>query len=173
MSQSEPGQMTQQAEIPDGGVNRQFALLDEFVASLPYKKENLIAILHGAQEIFGSLPEEVQMHIAYLLDIPAAKVYGVVSFYSFFTMKARGRHVVNVCTGTACFVRGAAKIQLEVEKQLGIKTGETTEDGLFTLESLRCVGACGLAPVLVIDGKVYGKVEVGQVKEILGEYREK
>lgn len=146
--------------------------LDNFIDSLPNKKENLIAILHYAQEIYGWLPDNVQWHIAQKLDIPSAKVYGVVSFYSFFTMKPRGKHVINVCMGTACFVRGAEKLQAELEKQLGIKTGQTTEDNLFSLDSLRCIGACGLAPVMMIDGKVYGRLhEPEEIRQILAQYR--
>ncbi|AFM43310.1 NADH:ubiquinone oxidoreductase 24 kD subunit [Desulfosporosinus acidiphilus SJ4] len=147
--------------------------LDRYIDSLPYKKENLIAILHHAQQLFGYLPDKVQKHIALKLDIPSAKVYGVVSFYSFFTMKPRGKHVVNVCMGTACFVRGSEKLQQEIEKQLGIKTGQTTDDELFSLDSLRCVGACGLAPVMMVDGKVYGRLkDPEEIKQILNQYRE-
>lgn len=146
--------------------------LDDYIDSLPYKKENLIGILHHAQELFGYLPDKLQWHIAQKLDIPSAKVYGVVSFYSFFTMKPRGKHVINVCMGTACFVRGAEKLQAELEKQLGIKTGQTTKDNLFSLDSLRCIGACGLAPVMMIDGKVYGRLhDPEEIKQVLAEYR--
>ena len=148
--------------------------LDDYIDNLPYKKENLIGILHYAQELFGYLPDELQWHIAQKLDIPSAKVYGVVSFYSFFTMKPRGKHVINICMGTACFVRGAEKLQAELEKQLEIKTGQTTEDNLFSLDSLRCIGACGLAPVMMVDGKVYGRLhEPEEIRQILEEYRPK
>ncbi|MDQ7095377.1 NAD(P)H-dependent oxidoreductase subunit E [Desulfosporosinus sp. PR] len=146
--------------------------LDNFIDSLPNKKENLIAILHQAQEIYGYLPDNVQWHIAQKLDIPSAKVYGVVSFYSYFTMKPRGEHVVNVCMGTACFVRGADKLKTELENQLKIKAGETTPDNLFTLETLRCVGACGLAPVMIVDGEVHGRMhEPQEINEVLAKYR--
>ncbi|MDR3586500.1 MAG: NADH-quinone oxidoreductase subunit NuoE [Desulfosporosinus sp.] len=146
--------------------------LDNYIDNLSYKKENLIGILHHAQELFGYLPDQLQWHIAQKLDIPSAKVYGVVSFYSFFTMKPRGKHVINVCMGTACFVRGAEKLQAEVEKQLAIKTGQTTKDNHFSLDSLRCIGACGLAPVMMIDGKVYGRLhDPEEIRRILDEYR--
>jgi len=146
--------------------------LDDYIDSLTRKKENLIAILHYAQEIFGYLPDNVQWHIAQKLDIPSAKVYGVVSFYSFFTMIPRGEHVVRVCTGTACFVRGSAKLKEELENQLKIKAGETTPDNLFTLETLRCVGACGLAPVMIVDGHVHGCMNNAQeIHEVLVKYR--
>jgi NADH:ubiquinone oxidoreductase subunit E len=145
--------------------------LDDYIDNLAYKKENLIGILHYAQELFGYLPNKLQLHIAEKIDIPAAKVYGVVSFYSFFTMKPRGKHTAHICMGTACFVRGAEKLKAEVEKQLGIKTGETTEDGLFSLDSLRCIGACGLAPVMMVDGKVYGRLhEPEEVRQVLETY---
>ncbi|AET67215.1 NADH:ubiquinone oxidoreductase 24 kD subunit [Desulfosporosinus orientis DSM 765] len=146
--------------------------LDDYIDSLPNKKENLIGILHYAQEIYGYLPDNVQWHIAQKLDIPSATVYGVVSFYSFFTMVPRGEHVVNVCTGTACFVRGAEKLKSELENQLKIKAGETTPDNLFTIETLRCVGACGLAPVMMVDGKVHGRMtEAQEINEVLAKYR--
>ena len=146
--------------------------LDDYIDSLTYKKENLIGVLHYAQEIYGYLPDNVQWHIAQKLEIPSAKVYGVVSFYSFFTMIPKGKHVFNVCTGTACFVRGADKLKDELEQQLKIKAGETTPDKLFTLETLRCVGACGLAPVMIVDGQVHGRIQTKQeIHHILAKYR--
>ena len=131
----------------------------------------LIAILHRAQEIIGYLPEEAQTHIARRLSMPPAKVYGVVTFYSFFSMTPRGKFVIDVCMGTACFVVGADKILAEFKKQLGIDAGQTTPDRLFSLNALRCVGACGLAPVVVVNGKMYGKVTPGDVVKIIDEYR--
>ena len=148
-----------------------FNELAEFIESLDSNPNELIAILHRAQSIFGFLPKEVQEFVAAKLDIPVSKVYGVVTFYSFFTMEKKGKYVINVCLGTACFVRGADKILREFEAQLGIKSGETTEDGLFTLSSLRCVGACGLAPVVQVNGKTYGNATTETVKQILEEYR--
>ncbi|HBW35405.1 NAD(P)H-dependent oxidoreductase subunit E [Desulfosporosinus sp. BICA1-9] len=146
--------------------------LDDYIDGLTHKKENLIGVLHYAQEIYGYLPDNVQWHIAQKLDIPSATVYGVVSFYSFFTMIPRGEHVVNVCTGTACFVRGADKLKKELESQLKIKAGETSPDNLFTLETLRCVGACGLAPVMIVDGEVHGRMHKAQnINEALAKYR--
>ena len=145
--------------------------LDDYIDSLTCKVENLIGILHYAQGIYGYLPENVQWHIAHKLDIPSSKVYGVVSFYSFFTMIPRGEHVFNVCIGTACFVRGADKLKDELETQLKIKAGETTPDNLFTLETLRCVGACGLAPVMIVDGKVHGRMkDKRDINEVLAQY---
>jgi len=145
--------------------------LEEFIDSLPDKKGALIEVLHKAQNIFGYLPEEVQLFVGEKLDVPVSKVYGVISFYSYFTTEPRGEHVVNICMGTACFVRGSANVLAEFEKELGIKTGETTADGKFTIEVLRCVGACGLAPVVTINDRVYGHVTAAEVKKILAEYK--
>lgn len=127
----------------------------------------LINILHETQNALGYLPKEVQVIVAKNLGIPATRVNGVVSFYAFFTEKPKGKHPVSVCLGTACYVRGAEKVLDEVKKVLGIEVGETTPDGFFSLDCLRCVGACGLAPVLMIDGKVYGNVDPRNVKSIL------
>ena len=130
----------------------------------------LINVLHQAQGIFGYLPSEVQEVIARELKMPVATVYGVVSFYSFFTMIPKGKHPISVCMGTACYVRGAEKVLDEFRKELNIKVGETTPDGKFSISCLRCVGACGLAPVVTIGEKVYGRLAPDAVREILKEY---
>jgi len=148
-----------------------FKELEVFIDNLPVKEGSLIAVLHKAQEIFGYLPNEVQVFVAKKLELPVSKVYGVITFYSFFTTEPRGENVVNVCLGTACFVRGSGAILEEFEKELGIKVGETTIDNKFTIDTLRCVGACGLAPVVTINKKVYGNVKKDDVKKILDEYR--
>jgi NADH-quinone oxidoreductase subunit E len=153
-------------------VEEKFHELEEFINSLPDKKGALIEVLHKAQHIFGYLPEEVQTFVADKLNLPASKVFGVVSFYSYFTTTPRGEYVVNVCMGTACFVRGAAKVLSEFEKQLDVKVGQTTPDGKFTVEVLRCVGACGLAPVVTVNDRVYGHVTPNDVKKILTEYQD-
>lgn len=127
----------------------------------------LINILHETQNNLGYLPQEVQVLVAKCLGIPASRVNGVVSFYAFFTEKPKGKHPISVCLGTACYVRGSDKILEEVKKVLGIEVGETTPDGVFSLDCLRCVGACGLAPVMTIDGKVFGNLEPKNVKKIL------
>ena len=132
----------------------------------------LISILHKTQGEFGYLPEDIQREVAKNLNISGAKVYGVVTFYTFFTMTPKGRHAISVCMGTACYVRGAEKIVDELKEQLGIKVGGVTPDGKFSLDCLRCVGACGLAPVVIIGEKVYGRVESHQVKEILASYKD-
>lgn len=136
----------------------------------PRKKEYLIQALHKAQHIFGYLPEEVQLHIADRFGVHHAEVSGVISFYNYFTTTPKGQYQINVCMGTACYVRGADKVLAEFERVLNIKSGEVTEDKRFSIESLRCVGACGLAPVVMINNKVYGKVTPQNVREIVESY---
>lgn len=131
----------------------------------------LIAVLHCAQDLYGYLPTEVMAHVARELQVPEAYVYGVATFYSYFTLTPRGKYPVGVCMGTACYVKGSAAILSAVEKQLGIKTGETTEDGLFSLVETRCIGACGLAPVITVGEDVYGRLTANQIPEILEKYR--
>ena len=152
--------------------NQKFNELEEFINSIPDKKGALIQVLHKAQGIFGYLPREVQLYIADKLNLSPAKVYGVVSFYSYFTTEPKGEYKINVCLGTVCFVKGADKILTEFEKHLGIKSGQTTKDLKFSLDGLRCVGACGLAPVVVVNDKVYGHVNPTDVEKILKEYNE-
>ncbi|MEA4901325.1 NAD(P)H-dependent oxidoreductase subunit E [Desulfitobacterium sp.] len=144
-----------------------FRELDEYIESLEVKEGSLIAILHKAQDIFGYLPRIVQSHVAQKTNIPEAKIYGVVTFYSYFNEAPRGEHVVNVCLGTACFVKGSMGILHEVEEQLGISAGQTTPDGKYSIDTLRCIGACGLSPVVMIDGKVHGRVERKKVRKLL------
>ena len=132
----------------------------------------LINVLHQTQDFLGYLPAEAQEVIAQELRIPTAKVYGVVSFYSFFSMIPKGKYPISVCMGTACYVRGAEKVLEEFKKELGIAVGETDKDGLFSLNSLRCVGACGLAPVVLVGDKVYGRLSPEDVKGIIQEYKD-
>ena len=153
----------------NGADREKYAELDQFIASLPTTKGELIRVLHRAQGIFGYLPKEVQVYVAKKLDIPVSKVYGVVSFYSFFTMKPRGKYDVSVCLGTACYVRGADKILEALTKKIGIGVGDTTDDAKFSLRTLRCVGACGLAPVVMINNKVYGRVTPDMIDGIIDE----
>jgi len=150
-----------------------FKQLDEFILNLDDKQGALITVLHKAQEIFGYLPKEIQSFVAERLDLPLAKVYGVVSFYSFFTMTPKGRYPISVCMGTACYVRGAGKVLEDFQKQLGIEVGETTSDGMFSIDALRCVGACGLAPVVLVGEDVFGTDEAKDVKTILDTYKAK
>ena len=127
--------------------------------------------MHAAQGIFGYLPAEVQEIVADQLNVNIAHVYGVVTFYSFFTMTPKGEHPISICMGTACYVRGAEKVLDEFKRLLDVKVGETTPDGKFSVSSLRCVGACGLAPVVTVGEKVYGRVAPEDVKDILAEYK--
>jgi NADP-reducing hydrogenase subunit HndA len=126
--------------------------------------------LHKTQGVFGYLPAEVQEVVAREMNVSVAKVYGVVTFYSFFTMIPKGRYPISICTGTACYVRGAEKVLDEFKKELGIKVGESTPDGKFSLTCLRCVGACGLSPVVTVGTKTFGRVSPDKVKDILKEF---
>ncbi|WP_073338179.1 complex I 24 kDa subunit family protein [Clostridium grantii] len=152
--------------------NEMLKKLETYIDNIEEKEGCLINVLHEAQNMFGYLPSDLQLFISRKLDIPAAKVFGVTTFYSFFTMEPRGKHVISVCMGTACFVKGADKIFNEFKKKLNLKDSSTSEDGMFTLDSLRCVGACGLAPVVLVDGKVYGRVKVEDVEQIIMELTE-
>jgi NADH-quinone oxidoreductase subunit E/NADP-reducing hydrogenase subunit HndA len=149
-----------------------FKQLEEFIESLETTEGALIEILHYAQNIFGFLPRDVQLFIARKLGIPGSEVYGVVSFYSYFTTKPQGKHSISVCTGTACFVRGAGKILDKVKANLGTDTNETTKDGEFTLRNVRCIGACGLAPVITVDDKVHGRIMEEDVDAIVKSYNQ-
>jgi NADP-reducing hydrogenase subunit HndA len=144
--------------------------IKEICKSFGNNPGELINVLHKTQGEFGYLPAEVQEVVADYLNMSVAKVYGVVTFYSFFTMLPKGKHPISICTGTACYVRGAEKVLEEFKKSLSIQVGETTPDGKFSLSCLRCVGACGLAPVAMIGEKVYGRVAPENVKDILKEY---
>ncbi len=144
--------------------------LEHYISGIENKETALIEVLHKAQNIFGYLPKEVQLFIGEKLGVPASKVFGVVSFYSYFTTEPKGKYVVNVCMGTACFVRKSDAVLRELEKTLSIKSGETTENKMYSIESLRCVGACGLAPVVMVNDVVYGKVTVADIPKILSKY---
>jgi NADP-reducing hydrogenase subunit HndA len=144
--------------------------INEICVSFNNEPIELINVLHKCQEHFGYLPAEIQEVIAEKLNISVAKVYGVVSFYSFFTMKPKGKYPISLCMGTACYVRGADKILEEFKKELKLEVGQTSPDGKFSLSTLRCVGACGLAPVALIGDKTYGRLAPDDVKKILKEY---
>ncbi|MFZ5431962.1 MAG: NAD(P)H-dependent oxidoreductase subunit E [Bacteroidota bacterium] len=136
------------------------------------QESELINVLHGVQEQLGYLPAEVQERIAQELNMSVAKVYGVVTFYSYFTMIPKGEFPISICMGTACYVRGAEQVLNEFKRQLKIEVGQPSSDGKFSLSCLRCVGACGLAPVVMVGEKVYGRVSPQQVKQIIAEYVE-
>ena len=145
--------------------------LDKIIAKHKDKPGGLIPVLEEAQVALEYLPVSVQKKIARELNLPLSRVYGVVTFYSFFTMKPRGKHCVRVCLGTACYVRGGKAIAETLQKDLGINEGETTPDRMFTLETVRCLGACGLGPVVVIDEEVHGRMKPAKVREMLSRYR--
>lgn len=151
--------------------NETYTKLDNFIQEHNCIDEaSLIKVLHYAQHLFGYLPRDVQKHIAIKLNVPVSKVYGVISFYSYFTDTPRGENIVQVCMGTGCFVKGSDKVLESFENELHIKAGETTDDMKFTLSGVRCVGACGLAPVVLINDKVFGHVSASDVKGILETY---
>lgn len=152
--------------------NKKIERIKEICASFGNSHGEIINILHKVQGEFGYLPMEVQELISEQLRMPVAKIYGIVSFYSFFSMKPKGEHPINVCLGTACYVRGSEKVLDEFKRQLGIEIGEMTPDGKFSINCLRCVGACGLAPVALVGDKVYGRVTPEQVKDIIAEYKD-
>ncbi len=147
--------------------------IEEICKSFDNKPGNLINVLHKTQEHFGYLPAEIQEVVAKNQNVSVAKVYGVVTFYSFFTMLPKGRFPISICTGTACYVRGAENVLQEFKRQLNLEVGQTAEDGKFSLSCLRCVGACGLAPVVMVGDKTYGRVSPEKVKDILKEYEDK
>lgn len=134
-------------------------------------KSNLIQILNDVQVEYGYIPEYAQKEIAEYLNIPQAEVYGVITFYSRFTTKPKGKYNIAVCMGTACYVKGSEKILDRLKEKLGIDVGETTEDGKFSIEETRCLGACGLAPVFTVNGEVYGKATVKMLDEVLEKYK--
>ena len=150
-----------------------FERLDEIIARHREERGALIPILHEAQELFGYLPYEVQERIADGLGISMAKVYGVVTFYSQFSLKKKGKYRINVCMGTACYVKGANDILGKFLERLSIEVGGCTPDGKFSLDSCRCIGACGLAPVVTINDEVYGRLTPEQVESILDENEQK
>jgi len=162
------------------GAAEKFAELDAFIDGLNIdldderRRGRLIQVLHRAQAIFGYLPREVQQHVAGKLRIPEGAVSGVVSFYNFFSTKPKGKYVINICLGTACYVKGSEGVLRELERVLGIKADtDPTPDGLFSITALRCVGCCGLAPVMVINGKVYGKVTPAKAVAVVNEIKAK
>ncbi len=145
--------------------------LRDICAKFNHEKGELINVLHAAQGIFGYLPAEVQDIVAEELNVSVAHVYGVVTFYSFFTMTPKGKYPISICMGTACYVRGAEKVLDEFKRLLDLKVGETSANGDFSISCLRCVGACGLAPVVTVGEKVYGRVAPEDVKGIIAEYK--
>lgn len=143
--------------------------LAAFIREWKDKPGNLIMVLHRIQQTYGFVPREIAFDIAALLDVPLAKIYGVITFYNFFKTEKTGRNVIQVCMGTACYLRGGEDILLELEKQLGVGVNATTADGEFTIEAVRCLGCCGLAPVAVVNGVVHGKLVKTKVEELISQ----
>ena len=154
------------------GTPEQEAALDAVIAARKDEKGALMMILQKAQDIYGYLPEEVQRHIALALDVPYSQVFGVVTFYSQFLLNPKGKYPVAVCLGTACYVKGSGVLYEKLEEILGIKGGEITSDLKFSLEATRCIGACGLAPVLTVGEDVYGRLEPSMLDGIIAKYRD-
>ena len=146
--------------------------LKAFIEEWKEKPGNLIMVLHQVQQTYGYIPREVAIEVSKLLDVPLAKIYGVVTFYNFFKLQKAGKYIIQVCLGTACYLRGGDDLMKELERQLGIGVGGTTDDGLFSIEAVRCLGCCGLAPVIVVNGEVHGKLETKDIAGIVAKYRE-
>ena len=160
-----------QTTIPFKGTQAQEEKLENLIAKNKDVPGALLPILQGAQEIYGYLPKEVIRIIALRMDKSISEVYGVASFYSQFNLSPKGEYAISICLGTACYVKGSGKIIEEFEKELGFSSGETTPDGKFSLNDTRCIGACGLAPVCMINSDVYGRLVPADVKKILDKYR--
>ena len=157
--------------IPFNGTQKQKEELDAVIEELRGEEGALMPIMQRAQDIYGYLPLEVQRYIALGLDIPVSEVYGVATFYSQFLLNPKGEHPVSVCLGTDCYVKGSGKLMERLETLLGVKNGEITADCRFSLDATRCIGACGLAPVLTIGEDVYGRLEPAELDGILAKYR--
>lgn len=144
-----------------------------FINEWKEKEGNLIMVLHKVQEHFGYIPREIAFETAALLDVPVAKIYGVITFYHLFKLTKPGRNQIAVCMGTACYLKGGEDLILELERQLGVGLNTVTPDGEFSMEAVRCIGCCGLAPVLTVNGEVFGSVKVAQLKKIIDPFRGK
>lgn len=149
-----------------------FLALQDIINEVGNEESSLITILHKTQDLYGYIPREAQGYIAKQLNIPASQVYGVVSFYSYFVDKPKGKYQISVCLGTACYVKGALDVLTRLEKELGIKFGETTPDLQFSIAQTRCLGDCSNAPVIMINDELFGKVSPDEVPLILNKYRE-
>ena len=153
-------------------VDERLEKLQQIIEKNKNVKGALIPVLHEAQELYGYLPMSVQKIIAEGLNVPLTEIYGVVTFYTQFYLKPKGKYKIQVCMGTACYVKGANIILDKLQEKLGIHVGDCTEDGLFSLEACRCIGACGLAPVITINEDVYGRLSPDDVEDVLNKYRE-
>ena len=148
-----------------------FEALQQVIDELRNEPGALMPIMQRAQDIFGYLPEEVQNYIAKELDIPVSDIYGVATFYAQFNLEPKGKYIISVCMGTACYVKGSQQVLDKLAEVLEIEPGRTTKDGLFTLNATRCLGACGLAPVIMVNDDVYGRLTPDQIPDIIAKYR--
>lgn len=159
--------------VGKGTVAKNVVLNDNLKAFIEEWRErpgNLIMILHRVQQEYRYVPREVAFEVARILDIPLAKIYGIITFYHFFKLEKPGETNLHICTGTACYLKGASELVSELESLLDVRTGRTTADGKFSIETVRCVGCCGLAPVLMAENEVYGKLTTGKLPEVLSHY---
>jgi len=163
--------MAKEKTIPFAGTKEQEVELYEVIEKYKDTRGALIPVLHGVQEIYGYLPMEVQKMVADGLNVPLAEVYGVVTFYTQFTLTPKGKYKIGVCLGTACYVKGAGDIIDKIKDRLGLEVGECSEDGKYSLDATRCIGACGLAPVLTINDDVYGRLVLEDIDDILQKYK--
>ena len=145
--------------------------LKAFIEEWKEKPGNLIMVLHQVQQTYGYIPREVAIEVSELLSVPLAKIYGVVTFYNFFKLQKAGKYIIQVCLGTACYLRGGDDLMKTLERELGIGVNGTTPDGLFSVEAVRCLGCCGLAPDIVVNGEVHGKLETKDIPGIIEKYR--
>ena len=145
--------------------------LKAFIEEWKSKPGNLIMVLHQVQQTYGYIPRNIAIEISELLDVPLAKIYGVVTFYNFFKLQKAGKYIIQVCLGTACYLRGGDDLMKELERELGIGVNATTPDGMFSVEAVRCLGCCGLAPVIVVNGEVHGKLDTKSIPGIVEKYR--
>lgn len=153
-----------------GGVDEREEKIRKLIKDLKYDKSQLMHILNETQNIYGYIPMKAQKIISEELNVPVAEIYGVITFYSRFSLEPKGKYNIAVCLGTACYVKGSQAILDKIKEILGIDVGQVTEDGKFSLEATRCIGACGLAPVMTINEEVYGKLDPSMIKDILAKY---
>ncbi len=153
-------------------VDEKESKLQEIIEKYKDSKGALIPVLHEAQEVYGYLPMNVQKKISESLNVPLSEIYGVVTFYTQFSLKPKGKFKINVCMGTACYVKGSNLILEKLQEKLGIHVGDCTEDGKFSLDACRCIGACGLAPVIMINEDVYGRLTSDDIEKILEKYKD-
>lgn len=158
--------------VPFNGTKEQEEQLKSYIKEMKDVQGNLIPIMQKAQEIYGYLPIEVQTIIAREMDIPLEKVYGISTFYAMFSLEPKGKYQIAVCLGTACYVKGSGNVFAKLENVLGLQGGGCTPDGKFSLEACRCLGACGLAPVMMINGEVYGRLTPDQIPGIIAKYKD-